>query len=382
MRTAPAMAFGPRVRKSPYHEATLRHGASAFTVYNHMYLPMAYSGAPGQDYWNCVRGVQLWDVACERQVEISGADALAFAQWLTPRDLAKLQVGQAAYALITNDAGGILNDPVVLRLADDRFWFSLADSDILLWAQGLALAGGHAVAIAEPDVSPMQVQGPRCAELVAGLFGDWVHGLPFYRFRAFDFDGIPLLVARMGYSREQCFELFLRDHSRGEELWQRLWQAGQPLGVSAGAPNLALRLEAGIYSYASDMDTATNPFELDLGWTVQLDAGPPCVGHAALRAAAAEPCKRRMLGAEVEGPPLWTGNEQRLPVLVDDRPAGCLTSSGYSPRLRKNLAFVLLDRPFDQPGRRIEIAFPEGTRPAKVVRMPWTRRRGAGPKAG
>ena len=370
----PRIAFGPRVRKSPFHLATLRHGASAFTVYNHMYLPMAYSEAAGQDYWGAVRAVQLWDVACERQLEVSGPDALRFAQLLTPRDLAKLQVGQAAYALITNADGGILNDPVALRVAEDRFWFSLADGDTLLWAQGLAAQGGYAVSVAEPDVSPLQVQGPRSTELLAGLFGDWVRDLGFYRCREFDFDGIPLLVARMGYSRERCFELFLRDGERGDELWERLWEAGQPLNISAGAPHTALRLEAGIYSLLSDLDASTNPFEVGLGWTAQLDKTEPFIGQSALREMAAKPLKRCMMGAEIEGEPLWAGNEHRLPVSADGQAAGYLTSAGYSPRLERNLAFVMLNRPFDEPDQRIEVQFPDGIRAAKVVEKPWLKR--------
>ena len=370
----PRIAFGPRVRKSPFHLATLRHGASAFTVYNHMYLPMAYSEAAGQDYWGAVRTVQLWDVACERQLEVSGPDALRFAQLLTPRDLAKLQVGQAAYALITNADGGILNDPVALRVAEDRFWFSLADGDTLLWAQGLAANGGYAVSVAEPDVSPLQVQGPRSTELLAGLFGDWVRDLGFYRCREFDFDGIPLLVARMGYSRERCFELFLRDGERGDELWERLWEAGQPLDISAGAPHTALRLEAGIYSLLSDLDATTNPFEVGLGWTAQLDKTEPFIGQRALREMAAKPLKRYMMGAEIEGEPLWAGNEHRLPVSADGQAAGYLTSAGYSPRLERNLAFVMLNRPFDEPDQRIEVRFPDGIRAAKVVEKPWLKR--------
>lgn len=370
----PRIAFGPRVRKSPFHLATLRHGASAFTVYNHMYLPMAYSEAAGQDYWGAVRAVQLWDVACERQLEVSGRDALRFAQLLTPRDLSKLQVGQAAYALITNAAGGILNDPVALRVADDRFWFSLADGDTLLWAQGLAASGDYRVSLAEPDVSPLQVQGPRSAELLAGLFGDWVRDLGFYRFRKFDFDGIPLLVGRMGYSHERCFELFLRNGERGDELWERLWQAGQPLGISAGAPHTALRLEAGIYSILSDLDANTNPFEVGLGWTVQLDADAPFIGQDALRDIAAKPLERRMMGAEIDGEPLWSGNEERLPVWADGQAAGQLTTATYSPRLAKNLAFVMLNKPFDEPGRRIEVQFPAGPRTATVVKPPWIKR--------
>ncbi len=374
-RPTAKILFSPRVRKSPYHEATLRCGASAFSIYNHMYLPMAYSEEPGRDYWNAVQGVQLWDVACERQLEVRGPDALAFAQLLTPRDLSRLEVGQAAYALITNAQGGILNDPVALRVAKDCFWFSLADSDILLWAQGLAAAGGYQVTISEPDVSPLQVQGPRSIELIAGLFGGWVGELPFYRFRAFDYQGIPLLVARMGYSRERCLELFLRDASLGEELWQRLWDAGRPFGITAGAPNLALRLEAGIYSHLSDMDPNTNPYEMGLGWTVQLNAPTPFMGQEALRAISAKAPARRMLGAEIEGAPLWSGNEHRLPVLANGKPAGCLTSCGYSPRLEGNLAFVMLRHPHNAPGRRLEIGFPDGLRPARTVTLPWIKRR-------
>ncbi len=369
----PKIAFGPRVRKSPFHAATLRHGASAFTVYNHMYLPMAYA-APEEDYWGAVRNVQLWDVACERQLQVQGTDALRFAQLLTPRDLSKLQVGQAAYALITNPDGGILNDPVALRVAEDCFWFSLADSDTLLWAQGLAANGDYAVTVSEPDVSPLQVQGPRSTELLAGLLGDWVRELGFYRFREFDFDGIPLLVGRMGYSRERCFELFLRDAELGEALWQRLWEAGQPLGISAGAPHLALRLEAGIYAYLTDLNTATNPFEVGLGWTVQLDSEAPFIGQDALRDIAAKPLTRRMLGAEIEGEPLWGGIEHRLPVLADGEEAGYLTSAGYSPRLERNIGFVMLNRPYDEPGREIAVQFPTATHTAKVVNMPWMKR--------
>ena len=321
-----------------------------------------------------VEAVQLWDVACERQVEIKGADALRFAQLLTPRDLSRIAVGQAAYALVTNEAGGILNDPVVLRIADDCFWFSLADSDILLWAQGLAAAGGYDVAVVEPDVSPLQVQGPRSEELVARVFGDRVRALPFYRFRPFDLDGIPLLVARMGYSHERCFELFLRDGSRGDELWERLWAAGSDLGISGGPPNTALRIEAGIYSYLTDMDAATNPFEIGLGWTVQFDCEDPFIGRDALWRLARQEPARRLLGAEVEGAPIWNGNPERWDVRTGGRVTGCLTSCAFSPRVGKNLAFVVLDAAAAEHGGCIEVCHPAGERPARLVNLPWTRR--------
>ena len=366
--------FGPRVRKSPFHEATLRYGATSFSVYNHMYLPMSYSRELGRDYWNAVRAVQLWDVACERQVEIRGPDALEFAQRLTPRNLSRIEYGQAAYSLITNSEGGILNDPVMLKLGSDRIWFSLADNDILLWAQALAESGRYQVEVSEPDVSPLQVQGPRSKQLLAGLFGDWLDSLPFYHFREFDFDGIPLLVGRMGYSHLQCFELFLRDAALGEELWERLWRAGKPLGISAGAPITALRLEAGIFSHRTDMDERTNPFEMGLGWTVDLNSELGFMGEASLRALAENPPVRLMRGAEIEGPPIWSGNQEPWPAYIGDHQVGTVTTCSYSPGFEKNLAFVMLDAERAQPDGLLEVTLPDGTRRAKVVKIPWTKR--------
>ena len=372
--TSVDVVFAPRVRKSPYHRSTLRCGATGFSIYNHMFLPMAYSREPGRDYFNAVRRVQLWDVACERQVEISGPDALRFAQLLTPRDLSRIQVGQAAYTLITNPEGGILNDPLFLKLAEDRCWFSLSDNDILLWARGLAQSGDYEVSLREPDVSPLQVQGPCSEALLSGLFGDWVRGLPFYRFREFDFDGIPLLVGRMGYSHLPCFELFLRDARLGEALWERLWHAGKPLGISAGAPIAALRLEAGIFSYGTDIDERTNPYELGLGWMVALESGHDFIGREALLKASAHPPARLVLGAEIAGAPIWSGNEDHWPVFWDGRRAGVMTSCAYSPGLDKNLAYVMLDAEYADLGSALEVAHPEGACAATVVGLPWIER--------
>ena len=228
--TAPLVAFSARIRKSPFFDATLRWGAKAFSTYNHMYMPLYYE-TPVADYWKLVEAVTLWDVAVERQVEIAGPDAARFAQYLTPRDLSETKVGQCKYALICDEHGGIINDPVLLKLAEDRFWFSLADSDVLLWAKGLAIAGGWNVEVREPDVSPLQVQGPKSPEVMASLFGDWIQELKYFWFRETELDGIPLVVSRTGWSTELGYELFLRDGSRGDELWERIMAAA---GIEVG----------------------------------------------------------------------------------------------------------------------------------------------------
>ncbi|MDJ0958977.1 MAG: hypothetical protein QNI91_19065, partial [Arenicellales bacterium] len=186
----PHIMIGPRVRKSPFYDATRRWGCNAYTVYNHMYMPLFYTD-PMTDFWNLVKHVTLWDVSVERQVEISGPDAARVTQYLTPRNLSKCSVGQAKYIFITNENGGVINDPILLKLAEDRFWLSLADSDILFWAQGVASNMDVDVNIFEPDVSPLQVQGPKSTELMVDVFGDWIHDLKYYWFRDTEVDGIP-----------------------------------------------------------------------------------------------------------------------------------------------------------------------------------------------
>jgi glycine cleavage system aminomethyltransferase T len=206
--------FGTQIRKSPYFDATVRWGAKQFSVYNHMYIPRDF-GDPEQNFWNLVNDAILCDVAVERQVEVTGPDAARFMQMLTCRDLSTMSIGQCKYILITNQAGGLLNDPVLLRLGENHFWISLADSDILLWAQGVAVHSGMDVALQEPDVSPLQIQGPKSGEIMKALFGQGIGDLKYYWLRELELDGIPLVVSRTGWSTELGYEIYLQDGSRG-----------------------------------------------------------------------------------------------------------------------------------------------------------------------
>ena len=225
--------FGTQIRKSPFFDATVRWGATGFSVYNHMYIPRDF-GNPEQNFWNLVNTAILCDVSVERQVEITGPDAYKFIQLLTPRDLSKLSVGQCKYVLIVNDEGGILNDPVLLRLAENHFWLSLADSDVLFWAQGVALNSGLDVKITEPDASPLQLQGPNSGEIMAKLFGEEIKELKYYWLKELDLDGIPLIVSRTGWSSELGYELFLRDGSKGDDLWEKIMTAGKNFDLKPG----------------------------------------------------------------------------------------------------------------------------------------------------
>ena len=366
----PSIPISPRIRKSPFFEATRRWGCQSYTVYNHMYLPVFYE-SPEADFWHLVRNVTLWDVAVERQVEIRGRDAARLVQYMTPRDLSKTQVGQCRYVLLCEETGGIVNDPVLLKLADDCFWLSLADGDALLWAKGLAAAGGYDVHVSEPDVSPLQVQGPHSRDVMHDLFGHWVGELKYFRFRETELDGIPLVVSRTGWSNELGYEIFLCDGSRGDELWERIMAAGKSYGIRPGAPSTIRRIEAGLLSYGADMDLTVDPFELGLDRLVALDMESDCLSLPALRRIAAEGARREMIGLEIAGPAL-PGNEHPWPVHGPNGAVlGKVTSAVYSPRLEKNIALALLAKGAVAEGGSVSIEVPGGPRQATAVPFPF-----------
>ena len=362
--------FGTQIRKSPYFDATVRWGATGFSVYNHMYIPRDF-GDPEENFWNLVNEAILCDVAVERQVEITGPDAARFTQLLTCRDLSAMEVGQCKYILITNADGGLLNDPVLLRLADDHFWISLADSDVLLWAQGVAVHSGLDVTIREPDVSPLQLQGPKSREVMVALFGDWVADLRYYRLRETQLDGIPLVVSRTGWSSELGYEIYLRDGSRGDELWERIMSTGAPLGLKPGHTSSIRRIEGAMLSYHADATIENNPFELGLDRLVAVDADIEFVGKEALRRIRDEGVSRRQVGLVIEMEPLGGPNTTFWPVLAGGETVGQVTSAVWSPRLEQNIALAMVAVEHSGAGTSLEVMTDRGATPASVVDIPF-----------
>ena len=362
--------FGTQIRKSPYFDSTVKWGATGFSVYNHMYIPRDF-GSPEKNFWNLIEKSILCDVAVERQVEITGPDAYKFTQLLTPRDLSKLAIGQCKYVLIVNNDGGILNDPVLLRLAENHFWLSLADSDVLLWAQGVAVNSGLNVKISEPDVSPLQLQGPTSQEIMVKLFGEGIRELKYYWLKEYEIDGIPLIVSRTGWSSELGYEIYLRDGSRGNELYEKIMEAGKEHGLQPGHTSSIRRIEGGMLSYHADADIHTNPFELGFDRLVNLDTDINFIGKEALKKIKQEGIKRKQVGLIIDCDPLSGPNTTFWPIEKDGKTIGKVTSAVYSPRLKKNIPLAMIEINHAVLGNQLDIQTHEGKYSATIVEKPF-----------
>jgi glycine cleavage system aminomethyltransferase T len=374
LSTAPGSStlyFGPWYRKSPYFEATLRYECTAYDIYNHMYLPAHYHD-PVEEYWHLLKHVTIWDVAVERIVEITGPHAFTFTDMLTCRDLSRCAVGQCKYAPIIAEDGGIINDPVLLRLGENHFWLALADSDVLLWAKGVALNSGLKVDIKEPDVAPIQVQGPDSKAVMRALFGDRVDGLKYYFCIETDLDGIPVVVGRTGWTAEVGYEIYLRDGSRGDALWERVMAAGKPYQIMPIAPCEPRRIEAGIFNYGSDMRLENNPFEVTgMERLVELDSDAGFIGKKALERIKLTGVKRKLVGVDLSGDALAAELTSYWPAFHAGKQVGHVTDAIHSPRLERNIGYAWVPIELASPGVELEAQAPAGRLRARVAGLPF-----------
>ena len=363
-----AHGLNPRIKKSPFFEKAVEYGATEFHPYNGMWMPVGYD-SPVNEYWNVLERASLWDVGVQKCVEIAGPDAEAFMQLLTPRDITTIEPGRCAYVFLTNQDGGVLNDPVMLRIAEDRFWLSTADSDMYLWAKGVSAFSGHEVEITTPHVYPMQLQGPRSAEIMVDVFGEEILDLRYYWWMRSSVDGIDVVISRTGYSSELGYEVYLLGEARGGELWEILMTAGKPYGISPGSPNRIRRIEGGVLDYASDITPDENPLELGLDRLIAWDTD--FLGKAALEKVRDEGVRRRLIGLFLDGPALQKNNEHRWPVTSASTKVGLVTNAVHSPRLDRNIAFAMVDVPFDANDTLLTVETVEGARSAERTTLPF-----------
>ncbi|MDZ7600477.1 MAG: dimethylsulfoniopropionate demethylase [Hoeflea sp.] len=365
----PFLSISRRTRRTPFTDRVTAEGVTAYTVYNRMLLPTVFRSVE-EDYRHLKSAVQVWDVACERQVEIRGPQAAELVQMLTPRDLSGMAIGQCLYTPMVDETGGMLNDPVTVKLEEDRYWVSIADSDLLLWVKALAVGFRLAVDVTEPDVSPLAIQGPRADELAARVFGDEVRSIRFFRYKRLKFNGVDLVVARSGYSKQGGFEIYVEGGHLGEPLWDALFEAGRDLDVRAGCPNLIERIEAGMLSYGNDMTRANTPHECGLGRFCDTTSAIGCVGRDALLRVAREGPLQQIRYLDIDGDAVPPCREPWL-VSAGGAAAGQVTSAVWSPDFGVNVAIGMIGRDWWDEGTPLEVATPAGSRSARVRSGSW-----------
>jgi len=361
---APLLSISRRTRQTPFSARVNESGVKAFTVYNHMLLPTVFDSLEN-DYHHLKSHVQIWDVACERQVAITGPDAARLIQMLTPRDLSNMVTGRCYYTPMVDETGGMLNDPLAMKLADDRFWVSIADSDLLFWIKGLAYGMHLNVDVDEPEVAPLAIQGPKAEELVARVFGDVVRYIRFFQYETLPFEGRNMIVARTGYSKQDGFEIYVDGNDMGEPVWDAFMAAGQDLNVKAGGPNLIERIEAGLLSYGNDITRDNTPHECGLGRFCQTQEAFGCVGRDALLRVAVEGPVRQIRSLTIDGdavPPcteLW-------PLYGSGKLIGHISSAAWSPDFKTNVAIGMVHISHWNEGTHVEVEAPDGMRTASV----------------
>ncbi len=358
-----------RLRRTPFSDGVEAAGVKAYTIYNHMLLPTVFRSVQ-EDYHHLKSAVQIWDVSCERQVELRGPDAGRLMQMLTPRDLRKMQVGQCFYVPIVDETGGMLNDPVAVKVTEDRWWISIADSDLLYWVKAIAHGWRLDVLVDEPDISPLGIQGPKAEELMARVFGDSIKGVGFFRFGWFEFQGRDLLIARSGYSKQGGFEIYVEGSDIGMPLWNALMEAGKDLDVHAGCPNLIERIEGGLLSYGNDMTDDNTPHECGLGRFCDTQTAIGCIGRDALLRVAKEGPIQQVRAIAIDGDAV-PACDRWWPILAKGKKVGQVTSAAWSPDFNTNVSIGMVRMTHWDADTAIQVQTPDGLRDATVYEKFW-----------
>jgi dimethylsulfoniopropionate demethylase len=363
------IAKSKRLRSTPYTSRIENQGVTAYSVYNHMLLPAAF-GSLEDSYHHLKEHVQVWDVAGERQVEISGKDSAKLVQLMTCRDLSKSKVGRCYYCPIIDDKAGLINDPVILKLDENRWWVSIADSDVILFAKGLAIGNKFDVKIFEPNVDIMAVQGPKSYNLMEKIFGKKITEMKFFGFEYFEFAGAKHLIARSGWSKQGGYEIYAEHSDSGLALYDKLFEVGKEFNVKPGCPNLIERIESALLSYGNDMDNGDNPLECGLDKYVNLDTEINFLGKDKLKEVKKKGITRKLMGVVIEAKEI---NVSKSIELTNDKNSkiGELRSGVYSPYFKKVIGIAMLDKPFFEVSQKFKISINGDVFEGKVCDLPF-----------
>ena len=350
-----------RIRRTPFTDKVEWHGVTGFTVVNHTLLPKSFQNTVEEDYWHLRENVQIWDVGCQRQVQILGPDAGKLVQWITPRDLSKAVPGKCLYVPLITEEAGLINDPVLLKISNSKFWLSIADSDVLLWVRGLAIGAKLNVEISEPDVWPLAIQGPKAVHVMAEVFGVAVRNIKFFNFDWFYFEDSKQLIARSGYSKQGGFEIYLKGSKYGSRLWERIFEAGIKHNIRPGSPNIIERVEGGLLSYGNEMTIEDNPLECGLNQYCSLSDDIEYIGKQALNSIAQKGIKKQIRGVRFAGDPMgacsipWPITSKKT-----KKPVGKITSGIFSPRLKINIGLSMIEKDYWNPGTEVCVHLDNG----------------------
>ena len=363
------IAKSKRLRSTPYTSRIENQGVTAYSVYNHMLLPAAF-GSLEDSYHHLKEHVQVWDVAGERQVEISGKDSAKLVQLMTCRDLSKSKVGRCYYCPIIDDKAGLINDPVILKLDENRWWVSIADSDVILFAKGLAIGNKFDVKIFEPNVDIMAVQGPKSYNLMEKIFGKKITEMKFFGFEYFEFAGAKHLIAKSGWSKQGGYEIYVEHSDSGLALYDKLFEVGKEFNVKPGCPNLIERIESALLSYGNDMDNGDNPLECGLDKYVNLDTEVNFLGKDKLKEVKKKGITRKLMGVVIEVKEI---NVSKSIELTNDKNSkiGELRSGVYSPHFKKVIGIAMLDKPFFEVSQKFKISINGDVFEGKVCDLPF-----------
>ena len=333
-----------RLRSTPYTDRIEAHGVSSYTVYNHMLLPASFKSLES-DYHHLKEFVQVWDVAAERQVEITGKDSAKLVQLMTCRDLSKSKIGKCYYSPLVDQEGLLVNDPIINKLAEDRWWLSIADSDVIFFAKGIASGNKFEVEIKEPNVNILAVQGPLAENLMAKLFGEEIRELKFFNFKYFNYKEHKYFIARSGWSKQGGFEVYVEDDIAGQDLYDYLFESGKEFNIRPGCPNLIERIESALLSYGNDFDNRDNPFEANFDKFVNLDSDINFLGKEKLKKIQQDGITRKLMGVKIDSNKIDMYCEKTL---FDDKNniVGYVRSATYSPTFKKVIGIAMINKPY------------------------------------
>ena len=364
-----SIAKSRRLRSTPYTSRIEKQGVTAYTIYNHMLLPAAF-GSIEDSYKHLKEHVQVWDVAAERQVEISGKDSAELVQLMTCRDLSKSKIGRCYYCPIIDNSGNLINDPVILKLEKDKWWISIADSDVLFFAKGLAAGNNFDVKIIEPTVNIMAVQGPKSFSLMKKVFGEKIIELKFFGFDYFDFEGTKHLIARSGWSKQGGFEVYVQNTVSGQKLYDYFFEIGKEFKVSPGCPNLIERIESALLSYGNDFDNNDNPFECGFDQYVSLESDINFLGKEKLKQIKSDGVKKKLMGVKIDAKDISLTDSKKL-YDKDNNLIGELRSAAYSPHFQMIIGIAMIKKSYWDVSQAFKIQINDNTFNGKVCDLPF-----------